>query len=105
MVKPPRQDQTQETVPASFPETLPRFATSGHDFTLQAVMEMHHSIGDLVAKTERLISDVKSQGEKIDAVRIKIAWVTGGAAAVGFILAVILAVLKLLPIAQGAFGH
>ena len=58
----------------------------GHDFTSQAVIEMQRSIGELVAKTDRLITDVKSQGEKIDGVRITLAWVAGGADVVGFLI-------------------
>lgn len=88
----------RETTPSDYPETPPpRYPSASYDFTLQAVMEMQRSIGDLAAKTDRLIADVKSQGEKIDSVRMKIAWVTGGAAVVGFLVAMLLAAARFLP--------
>lgn len=56
----------------------------GHDFTLQAVMELQKSfgalesrVGALEVKTDRLISDVKSQGDKLDKVRDTISFVRG----------------------------
>jgi hypothetical protein len=98
MASTPRQDQGKETTPRSFAEVTPRLVTQGHDFILQAVIEMQRSIGELSAKTDRLISDVKSQGEKIDSVRIRLVWVTGGAAVVGFLIATALAALKFLPV-------
>lgn len=87
MARPPRQGQENEIPPTSFPETTPpRFSQPGHDFTLQAVIEMQKSIGELSAKTDRLISDVKSHGDKIDGIRLTLAWVAGGAAVVGVIV-------------------
>ena len=97
-----RQDQTRDTVPPSFAETTPRVAQPGHDFTLQAVVEMQRSIGELVAKTDRLITDVKSQGDKIDSVRMKLAWIAGATAVVGFLVAVVLAFARLLPFVSAA---
>jgi hypothetical protein len=88
--------------PAALPQISPQFAQPGHDFTLQAVIEMHRSIGELSAKTDRLIADVKSQGEKIDSVRLRLAWVAGGAAVVGFLVAVGLAALRLWPLVPPA---
>ncbi len=60
-------------------------------------MEMQKSIGELAAKTDRLITDVKSQGEKVDALRMRFALIAGGTAVVGFILATVLAVLRFVP--------
>ncbi len=97
MVKMPRQTSQSETVPTSFPETPPRFSSPTHDFTLQAVIEMQRSLGELSAKTDRLIADVKSQGDKIDTVRMRFSWVAGGAAVVGFLIALLLATLRFLP--------
>ena len=98
MANTPRREQGRDTEP-TFAEVQPsRAAMPGHDFTLQAVMEMQRSIGDLAAKTDRLIADVKSQGEKLDGVRMKIAWVGGGAAVVGFLLALLLGVIRYLPL-------
>ena len=98
MAKAPRQEPSREAAPTSFAETTPRFAQQGHDFTFQAVIEMQRSIGELSAKTDRLVSDVKSQGEKIDGVRIRLAWVAGAAAVVGFLIALALGLMRVFPI-------
>jgi hypothetical protein len=50
---------------------------------LQAVIEMQKSIGELTARTDRLISDVKSQGDKVDGIRLLLAWFGGGSALLG----------------------
>jgi len=64
------------------------------------------SIGELSAKTDRLIFDVGSLNVKFDAVngkvdglRMRLAWLTGASAVVGFLFATALAVVKFLPIA------
>jgi hypothetical protein len=41
----------------------PRHAQAGHDFTLQAVMEMQKTLGDLSGKVERLNNDFYSIAE------------------------------------------
>lgn len=61
-------------------------------------MEMQKSLGDLCSKTERLIADVKSQGDKIDKLRMRFAWVAGAAAVVGFIFATLLVVARFIPL-------
>nr|WP_250809350.1 hypothetical protein [Neorhizobium tomejilense] len=88
---------TQDVAPTSFPDVTPRQVQHGHDFQLQIIMEMQKSIGELAAKTDRLITDVKSQGEKVDALRMRFALIAGGTAVVGFILATVLAVLRFVP--------
>jgi hypothetical protein len=96
--RPKPEASAQGTEPKSFPATTPpAYAQPGHDFTLQAVMEMHKTIGELVARTDRLIADVKSQGDKIDILRIRFAWVTGGAFVVGILISILLAALRMLP--------
>lgn len=103
MVRQPRgQKSGDDTPPTSYPQiTPPSYAQPTHDFTLQTVVQLQHSVGELIAKVDRLISDTKSQGEKIDAVRMKMSWVAGGASVVGFFLATLIAVavaaIKLLP--------
>ena len=101
MARQPRQEPGREAPPQSFPETVPRVYQPGHDFTLQAIIEMQRSIGDLCAKTDRLISDVKGHGEKIDSIRLRMAWIAGGAAVVGFLFAAVIGLIKLLPPASG----
>jgi hypothetical protein len=99
MAKSTRFEDTRESSPPrSFAEVTPRFPQPTHDFTLQAVMEMKESIGQLSAKTDRLIADVKSQGDKIETIRTKMTLVTGGSLVIGFLFALILALAKLLPI-------
>jgi len=87
MASRPRQssESSKEAIPTDFPVGTPRMGHAGHDFTLQAVMEMQRSIGELAAKTDRLIADVKSQGDKIDRIRTTMAWFTGAAAVIGLI--------------------
>lgn len=50
-------------------------------------MELQKAVGEIGAKVDRLIGDVKSQGDKIDRMRITLAWVGGGAALVAAVLA------------------
>jgi hypothetical protein len=101
--RPKPEASAQGTEPKSFPATTPpSYSQPGHDFTLQAVMEMQKNVGELVARTDRLISDVKSQGDKIDNLRIRFAWVTGGAVVVGALISIFLAALRILP--GGWFG-
>lgn len=64
-----------------------------HSFTLQAIMEIKGSMSELTAKTDRLISDVKEQADKVDALRHQVTfvrgamWVIGGGLAAGIALA------------------
>lgn len=93
MARTPRQEIDKDVSPTSFPETAPpKYVQPGYDFTLQAVIEMQKSIGELSAKTDRLITDVKSQGEKIDKIRLTLAWVAGGAAVVGVVVGAIITI-------------
>jgi hypothetical protein len=89
----PADDET----PKDFAETTPPRMSHGYDFTLQAVHDMRGSVGELCAKVDRLIADVKSQSEKIDAVRMRLAWVTGAAAVVGALVGVALALARFVP--------
>ena len=90
MAKQPRH-AAGDTVPGALPDTpTPRYAQQGHDFTLQAVMEMQKSLGQLSANVDHLISDVKAHGEKLEAIRHQSAFMKGGmAASVFFITAII----------------
>lgn len=91
---PGRQDRDEGT-PAELPQVTPALPYYGRDssFTLQAIMEMQKSIGELSAKVDRPGADAKGQGEKIeklaekvDKLRIWAASVIGGAAVVGFLI-------------------
>jgi hypothetical protein len=92
MVKSPQTRATgNDTVPGALPDTpTPRYAQSGHDFTLQAVMEMHKSVGELSAKVERLIGDVEGQSKKMDTLMHNASFIKGGiAASVVFITVIV----------------
>ncbi len=84
--------------PRDMAQTTPRYAQPGHDFTLQAVMELKGSVHELTAKVDRLVADVRGHGEKIDAIRMRMAWVGGGAAVLGFLAALGLGLLKVISI-------
>lgn len=103
MTKRPSTPNHERDEPPNFPDVVPRAVQHGHDFQLQIIMELQRSIGELSSKTDRLISDVKSQGEKIDKIRLRFAWIAGGTAVIGFIVATILAVLRFVP--SSWFGH
>jgi hypothetical protein len=60
-----------------------------------SLIEMQKSIEELCAKTDRLLGDVKSHGEKIDRIRLTLAWVAGGAAVIG--AAIVIAAKYLTP--------
>ena len=57
-------------------------------------MELQRAVGELTAKVDRLIGDVKSQGDKIDRLRITLAWVGGGAALIAAVLAFLPATIR-----------
>lgn len=78
--------------PREFPVEQPRDLHATTDIRFVMV-----EIGRLTATVDRLVSDVRSQSEKIDSIRIRIAWVTGAAAVIGFLLALALAALRFLP--------
>lgn len=52
-------------------------------------------IGKLTSKVDRLIDDVKSQGTKLDKLRLTVAWVGGGAAVLAFLITLAVKVLPL----------
>ena len=88
--------RSEESTPTSYPEiTPPRHAQHTHDFTLQAIMELQKTVGQLGTKVERLIDDVKEQRQVLDEVRIKIAWAMGAAAVVGVLFGVVVALSQL----------
>ena len=95
MGRPPKQIQAkgEEAPPQIYAETPPpRYAQHGHDFTLQAVMELQKSVGELGVKIDRLMSDQKSHGDKLDKVRQWVAAVTGGITVIVFLTATLVGV-------------
>jgi len=87
MAKSPR-NESGESVPTSFAETTPKaYTQSGHDFTLQAVMEMQRTLGEMSSKLDRVVADVKSHGDKLDTIRSQISFVKGGLWVLGALVA------------------
>lgn len=103
MTRRPVSAPSDDTSPQSFPEVTPRQVQHGHDFQLQVIMEMQRSLGELSSDVKRLSGDMKYMGEKVDALRMRFAWVTGAAAVVGFLIAGVLAALRFVPASW--FGH
>jgi len=66
----PREDRERggrETAPPKLPETNPpSYAGSDYSFTLQAVMEMQKTIGQLTQAVTTLTDQQKSQATKLD---------------------------------------
>ena len=95
---------TEESTPPSQPRTTPpEYAQPGHDFTLQAIMELKGSVHELISEVRRLSVDMKSTSEKVDALRIRFAWVTGASAVIGALAAAVFALLRFAP--PNWFGH
>ena len=80
MAKRPVPPPGESGPPTEYPQTTPRdlYATSDIRFVMVEV-------GKLSANVERLIADIKSQGEKLDAVRHQASYIKGGLA-VGIVL-------------------
>lgn len=51
-------------------------------------------IGKLSSNMERMITDVKAQGEKLDGVRHQVSFVEGGIWVIGLLFAVAVAIIK-----------
>jgi hypothetical protein len=64
------------------------------EFITEALMQIQASISALTVKTDRLISDVEKQGDKIDKLRIRFAWVAGGATVVGTLIGIALTLVR-----------
>lgn len=69
--------------PGQMPNVPPPTPMLDHSFTLQAIMDLTKSVGELTAKTDRLIGDVKGQSDKLDEVRHKITFVRGAVWVIG----------------------
>lgn len=66
----PKDDTRQLTTP-EVPNTTPdRIAINqpGHDFTLQTIMQLQRSVGELTAEMRTLVKTVEGLGVKIDSV-------------------------------------
>ena len=80
----------EDVAPHDLPEMPPpRHVHPGHDFTLQAVMEMQRTLGQFTAKIERLIEDVGRLSTKIGEVEKAVERVKTGAVVAGAILSIV----------------
>lgn len=89
--KRPPSDGSNQT-PSNFPDVVtPRdlHATSDIRFVML-------EIGKLTSSVDRLIADVKSQGDKIDTIRHHVSFIKGAAWVIGILIALGVAALKLL---------
>lgn len=86
MAKLPRSGD-QSSIPNDYPQTPPRdlYPTSDIRFVLI-------EIGKLNANVERLIADVKSQGDKLDNVRHQVTFTKGAVWAAAAVIAAVVAV-------------
>ena len=92
MVRTPQTGSDRPTTPREFATTTPQSPMLDHSYTLQAVMEMHKTVGEQSANIQRLITDVHGQGDKIDALRHQASFIKGGLAASVFFITVIIGI-------------
>lgn len=78
----------------------PRRSYDDHSFVLQAIMDLQKTVGSLTSKVDRLIDDVSSHGNKIDRLRLTLAWAGGIAVAVMFFLSI---AARIIPIPHVTF--
>jgi hypothetical protein len=95
MTKEPHSREDQEdVVPDSMPETpRPRPAQPGHDFTLQAVMEMQRTLGGVTEKIDALSGKLEKVADKLSDVEMAVHAVKIGAIVAGAILTIVGGVL------------
>jgi hypothetical protein len=91
--------------PSSMPEGTPSLASpTDHSFTLQAIMEMKGTLGELAAKIDRMRDDVGELSKKIEtncdnvaAINTTLArWATGAAVVVTIVL-MLWAIAQIIP--------
>ena len=86
----------QDSTPEALPVGTPSANLDSHSWIFQAVMEIQKSIGKIEAKADALTdkidavaTDVRSQKEKIDNLRLWIAAVGGGFAVISGLAALV----------------
>lgn len=79
------QSQAANTTPSRFPETTPPAPhLSDFSFTLQAIMEMQKTLGQLTQAITTLTEESKKRGEVLDRISHKVyaaqvvLWIAGG---------------------------
>jgi hypothetical protein len=74
----------RETTPPKLADTTPNYSRAvGDTHFFETMMQVQKSIGELVAKTDRLIKDVEQQDRKLDRLRLWAAGVIGAGVLVG----------------------
>lgn len=73
-------------------QSTPPYASPGHDFTLQAIMELQKSNGQLTEAVNSLKTSIDKQDSKLDKLEIKMSGVTHKIYAATIVLAICLVV-------------
>lgn len=85
-----RTTQSNDSVPSSEPSVPPPFGGHhDHSFTLQAVLQMQQSIGEMKASVDNLSTSVQSMKSKVDDL---VCWknrILGGAIVLGLVCSII----------------
>ena len=89
----PRRTDEQDTV-APQPQVAPPFGAGmpGHDFTLQAVMDLKGSVGELSSTTKSLQIAIEKLGDKVEKLDDKLSAVTHKIYAASVVLVILLGV-------------
>ena len=90
-------DQVSDEAPASVPQTTPRSIGYGHPEYqfVQSIMEMQKSLGEINASILALTKTVDSTKSKVDELVTWKNMVFGGAITLGFLITIVIAVIKL----------
>lgn len=88
-----RRGSTESSNPATFPSGVPPlYGSSDHSFTLQAIMEMQRSLGELKASSTQAAEQLKEHSELVRGIRDRLAWFSGAAAVVAVVLVALLGI-------------
>ena len=87
--KPPRSAEADATAPQAAPAVAPNYGIQDHSFTLQAIMELQRSLGELNANVVALKSSIDGVKNKVDDL---VSWkhkIIGGVAVAGAVIAIL----------------
>lgn len=87
---PPRQSSTPDQEGMSV--TPQNMASHSHDFTLQAIMELHKSTGELTSTITSLKSSIDKQDQKLTALECTVSSVTHKIYAAGVVLTILVVI-------------
>jgi len=98
-------EQPRSSTPGTLPDVTPA-ASTGYtaDFTMQTMLEMQRTLGDIGAKVDRMSSDLQrldskidGYGEKLEKLRHWQSRLLGGAAVLTVVVAIVWTVLNIVP--------